>query len=99
MGHFFGLHALAGEFNIGGISLLGMEEHRYEGSAYGGGVSYGYQWVLSKRWNIEASIGLGYVHLEYDKFYCGKCGDKIGEETRHFVGPTKAAVSLIYIIK
>lgn len=99
MGHFLGVHAIAGGFNAGGIKLLGMEKYRYEGLAFGGGVSYGYQWVLGKRWNLEASIGLGYVNLKYDKFYCEKCGEKIGEESTHFVGPTRAAVSLIYIIK
>lgn len=98
-GHFLGIHAHGGEFNMGGIKLLGMEDYRYEGYAVGGGLSYGYQWILSKRWSLEASLGFGYTYLDYDKFYCEECGDKIGEETKHFVGPTKAAVSLIYIIK
>jgi len=98
-GHFFGIHAHGGEFNMGNIELLNMEKYRYEGLFYGGGISYGYQWILSKRWSLEASLGFGYTYLDYDKFYCEKCGDKIGEETRHFIGPTKASVSLIYIIK
>lgn len=97
-GHFFGLHALAGEFNMGGIKLFGMEDYRYEGFAYGAGLSYGYQWIINRRWSLEASLGLGYVYLDYDKFNCEKCGEKIGESTKHFVGPTKAAISLIYII-
>ena len=98
-GHFFGFHAHGGEFNMGGIKLLGMEKYRYEGYAVGGGVSYGYQWILGNRWSIEASLGLGYTYLDRDKFYCEKCGEKLGEDTKHFVGPTKAAISLIYIIK
>lgn len=98
-GHFLGFHVHGGEFNMGGIKQLGMEKYRYEGYAAGGGVSYGYQWILGKRWSIEASLGIGYTYLDYDKFLCEKCGDKIGEETKHFVGPTKAAISLIYIIK
>lgn len=98
-GHFFGFHAHAGEFNMGGIKLLGMEKHRYEGFAFGAGVSYGYQWILNNRWNIEASLGFGYMNLDYDKYHCEKCGEKIGEMTKHFIGPTKAAISLIYIIK
>lgn len=98
-GHFLGFHAHAGEFNMGGIKLLGMEKYRYQGRAAGAGFSYGYQWLLNERWNLEASIGLGYTHLDYSKYYCENCGDKIGDEKKHFVGPTKAAVSLIYIIK
>lgn len=98
-GHFFGIHAHGGEFNFGGIKLFNMEDYRYEGYAIGGGLSYGYQWVLSKRWNLEASLGFGYTYLDYDKFYCEECGEKLKDGDRHFIGPTKAAVSLIYIIK
>ncbi len=34
-----------------------MKEHRYEGYFWGGGLSAGYQWVVSNRFNIEASLG------------------------------------------
>lgn len=98
-GHFFGAHLHGGEFNMGGVKLFGLDKYRYEGTAIGGGFSYGYQWLLNNRWSLEASFGLGYTHLDYDKFYCGKCAEKLGEKTKHFVGPTKASVSLIYIIK
>lgn len=98
-GHFLGLHAHGGEFNMGGIKMLGMEDYRYEGYAVGGGFSYGYQWIIGKRWNLEASIGLGYAYLDYGKYDCIKCGEKINDNTKHYIGPTKVAVSLIYIIK
>lgn len=34
-GHFWGLHAFYGEFNMGGIKMLGMRKYRYEGTLYG----------------------------------------------------------------
>lgn len=103
-GHFFGLHALVGEFNIGGIDIpLGrlkkFKDHRYEGYAYGGGISYGYQWAIARRWNLEMNLGGGYVYLDFDKYPCIKCGSKIGSGTKNYFGVTKAAVSLIYLIK
>lgn len=103
-GHFFGLHGLIGEYNIGGVDvpvgiLKNLKEHRYQGYAYGGGLSYGYQWVLSKRWNLEANLGAGYVYLDYKKYPCVKCGSLLGENTKNYFGVTKAAVSLIYLIK
>ena len=103
-GHFIGLHLIGGQFNAGGINmpfglLPDLDTHRYEGWGMGGGLSYGYQWKLGDRWNLEASLGLGYARLNYDKFPCEKCASKIGEEKKNYFGPTKVAVSIIYTIK
>lgn len=103
-GHFIGMHLIGGQFNAGGINmpfglLPDLDTHRYEGWGIGGGISYGYQWKLSDRWNLEASLGLGYARLSYDKFPCEKCSKKIGEEKKNYFGPTKVALSIIYIIK
>ena len=49
----------------------------YEGWYVGGGLTYGYQWLLSEHLNLEGSIGLGYIYSPY-KLYgrCDKCLDK-----------------------
>lgn len=98
-GHFFGLHGHAGGFNVGGIKLFGLEDSRFEGNLYGAGLSYGYHWILSSRWSIEATIGLGYAYIDYSEYPCEKCTPKLSDGTRHYFGPTKAGISLIYIIK
>jgi len=101
-GHFFGIHALGSLYNIGGYELpllfgKGSKDFRYEGWAVGGGISYGYQFILGKHWNLEATIGGGYAYLNYDKFECPKCGEKIETTHRNYFGPTKAGLSLVYI--
>lgn len=101
-GSFVGVHAHGGQFNVGGIDLpLGiwddLEDHRYEGWFVGGGVTYGYQWVMSRHWNFEASIGAGYAYIDYEKYACGTCGEKIKDSHKHYFGVTKAALSLVYI--
>ena len=112
-GHFLGLHALGGGYNWGGMLPWGfrtgrmfgsirnenMQNHRYEGWLAGAGFSYGYHWVLGNRWGLEATVGLGYAYLDYDKYPCVKCGRKIGSESRHYFGPTKAGITLIFMIK
>lgn len=103
-GHFFGLHAHGAQFNVGGWDIpVGrldiFKENRYQGYLYGGGISYGYQWLLSPRWNMEASIGGGYARIHYDKFPCVACGTKEDDGKYNYWGVTKAALSLIYIIK
>lgn len=103
-GHFIGLHAHGAQFNVGNWDIpIGrldvLKENRYEGYLYGGGLSYGYQWMLGNRWNLETSIGGGYARIHYDKYPCANCGTKVGEGKTNYWGITKAAVSLIYIIK
>lgn len=106
-GHFIGLHAHGGQYNIGGIdgkiNLLGtdarkLKDYRYQGWFIGAGVGYGYAWVLDRHWNLETEIGVGYSYTRYDKFRCAGCGKKVEEDkTHHYVGPTKAAVNLVYV--
>lgn len=98
-GHFWGVHAHVAGFNMGGIKLIGLEKYRYQGMAYGGGISYGYHWIVNRRFSIEASIGAGYAFLDYGKYGCEKCAEKIKDSNRHYIGPTKIAVSLIYVIR
>lgn len=103
-GHFFGLHGHVAQFNVGGWDIpLGrldtFRDNRYQGYLYGGGLSYGYQWLLRPRWNLEASIGGGYARIHYEKYPCTTCGTKLDEGHTNYLGVTKAAVSLIYIIK
>ena len=98
-GHFVGLHGHIGGYNLGGVELVGLKDYRYEGSFYGAGLSYGYHWILSSRLSIEATIGLGYALLDYTKFKCEKCAEKIKDNTKNYLGPTRAGGSLIYIIR
>lgn len=103
-GHFVGLHALGTQYNISGHELpllfgKGSKDYRYEGWGVGAGVSYGYTFYLGKRWSLEANIGVGYARLHYDQYECEKCGKKRGPEKRNYFGPTKAGISVIYIIK
>lgn len=106
-GSFFAMHAIGGQYNFGNLNFGGrnflgtdlkqLENHRLQGWMAGAGIGYGYSWILSKHWNIEAEIGIGWIFTRYDKFNCDKCGKKIESDKPHnYYGPTKAAVDLIY---
>lgn len=102
-GHFFGLHLHGGAFNFGNVdtvvNLFGdTSSERHEGWYYGAGLSYGYQWLLSRRWNLELSLGVGYVGSDYDVYECAVCGDHLGRAHHDYFGITKASVSLIFLI-
>jgi hypothetical protein len=103
-GYFFGLHALAGEFNVANLELPGgilhfLEGNRFEGLFYGGGLSVGHQWILGRRWNAEAVLGAGFVQFRYDKFTCGKCAPRTDHGTYNYLGITRAALSIVYFIR
>ncbi len=106
-GHFIGIHAHGGQYNIGGfdgkLHFLGTDmrklaDSRYQGWFAGGGINYGYAWVLSHHWNLEAELGFGYSYTQFDRYECAGCGKKVEEkQPHHYVGPTKAAVNLVYV--
>lgn len=90
-GHFFGLHLHGAQF------YGGFGDKRNDGYLAGGGLTYGYNWILSPHWNLEAAIGVGYAHLwfkESPRIHCVKCET---DRRKNYLGPTKAAISFIYI--
>jgi hypothetical protein len=80
--------------DLNGVNESGKRRHA-EGWFAGFGVTYGYQWMLSKHWNLEASIGVGYVYSDLTLY--GRCNTKIDTRKLHYVGPTKAALSIMYV--
>lgn len=106
-GHFVGMHMHGGQYNIGGfngrLNLFGtdarkLKDSRFQGWFIGAGVGYGYAWVLGHHWNLEGEIGFGYSYTRFDKFRCAGCGKKVEEDKpHHYIGPTKAAVNLVYL--
>lgn len=106
-GHFLAAHLHGGIYNVGNIDtdfrFLGsdfsqLKDHRFQGWFLGAGVAYGYALMLSKNWNLEFELGLGYAYARGDKYQCEECGDTIYKNRpSHYVGPTKAAISLVYL--
>ena len=103
-GTFIGVHAHGGSFLTKNLDLPGdifptLKDHRYEGYFWGAGVSIGHQWIIGKRWNLEASLGVGYARVHYDKFTCERCSEKIKTGDKNYFGPTKATVSFVYFFR
>ena len=98
-GHFAGIQVLGGQYNAGGLRFPHfLNGYRYRGSAVGAGLVYGYQWRIAPNWGIELSAGVGYLLLNYDKYDCGSCGSRIKSARKNYVGPTKAALSIVYTL-
>lgn len=94
-GHHIGAYAqiVTYDFELGGRGYLA------DRWSYAAGVSYGYSLPVAKRLNIDFSIGLGYMGGEY-KEYLPQDGHYVWQSTkrRHWIGPTKAEISLVWLI-
>lgn len=104
--HFIGIHALGGQYNFGylhnninflGTNLSRLTDYRFEGWAVGGGIAYGYSFLLSKHFNLELEIGIGYLYTKYKEFECKECGKESGSGDHNYFGPTKAAINIVYV--
>ncbi|WP_295935899.1 DUF3575 domain-containing protein [uncultured Alistipes sp.] len=100
-GHFFGVHAIFSKYNVGGHKVQNVfkKDFRYEGFAYGGGISYGYHLMLGTRWGLEFNVGVGVAHLAYDRYGCDKCAGKVSKGKNTYFGPTRAGITLVFLIK
>lgn len=98
---FIGVHGIYGRYNIKDIKLPftnAFVGYHYRGYAVGAGIAWGYHLPLGRRWGMEFSVGAGYVYLNYDKYRCGNCDRLEGNFSKNYFGPTKASVSLIFMI-
>jgi hypothetical protein len=109
--HFVGVHALYTTFDVERIAfpLFGFSRKNLykDGSAYGGGLSYGYHFYLTPRINLEFSLGVGYLMFKYKKYEWAKYDQwKAGTLeadpglplTRSYFGPTQVGISVVYLI-
>ena len=62
-------------------------------------MTYGYATPISRRWNIEFNLGLGFWYTEYDRYESRPCGLFQESISKFVLGPTDLGISFIYMIK
>jgi len=93
-GHFFGIHGHYAMYD------WGLKKYRYKGDLYGGGISYGYAWMINKRFNIEGTLGFGYTRVENEYRYDRKDSQTyLPPDPRNYWGLSKAGISITYFFK
>lgn len=100
-GPFLAAHGTFGYYNV----ALSNQEYRIQDRdgkhpAYGGGLNFGWKFRLdpgrADRWGLELSLGAGYLHLDYDRFYNVENGRYASSAVRDYFGPDHASVALTY---
>ena len=100
-GHHIGVYGqvLTYDFELGGKGYMGGRPggSLWEKSNYGFGLEYGYSLAIAKRLNLDFSLGVGYLGGIYYK-YVPMDNRYVWQSTRqrHWFGPTKAEVSLVW---
>ncbi|MGI6219210.1 MAG: DUF3575 domain-containing protein [Bacteroidaceae bacterium] len=103
-GHFLSAQLEYAHFNAGNVSFPfglydGLKDYRYQGDLGAIGVGYGYHWILSPHWSIEAEFAIGLAYAHYKQYECAICGSQLGSDNKVFLKPTRAAISVVYMIK
>ena len=92
-GHFFGVHAHIGWFNVK------WNRDRYQDTSrplLGAGISYGYLLPLGEHWAGEFTLGAGYANMKYNTYYNIGNGARIDTRTRNYWGITRVGISVVY---
>lgn len=102
-GHYFGANIAYVHYNVSDIKFPfglygGVDGERRQGDLAAIGASYGYSWILSPHWSLEAEAGLDLGYTWYDRYNSPKCGTYRGSDNKFLVLP-KLALNIVYIIK
>lgn len=92
-GHFFGVHAHIGWFNVK------WNRDRYQDTSrplLGAGISYGYLLPLGEHWAGEFTLGAGYANMKYNTYYNIGNGARIDTRTKNYWGITRVGISVVY---
>ena len=96
MGHYLGLYADGGKFDVQVGDNFGCRQSYFKGV----GLSYGYSLPVCKRLNMEFSVSLGYMMIDYQHYnplsdWSMLIRDHNKAGRMHYFGPTKIKVSLV----
>jgi hypothetical protein len=71
----------------------------YLGDAVGAGLTYGYSFVLNKRWSLETTLGAGWLHLREKRYNEGDEIPQLANRSKDMFAPLKLGVTFVYLIK
>lgn len=90
--HYIGVMGFYSTFDVG------YKQRGYFGDSFAFGLTYGYNWIISRHWNIELSAGLGGIRYRIDR-YRPSTHHRQPDESGWIAAPIKLGVSFVYIVK
>lgn len=102
-GHHIGIYAqtLTYDFCMGDRGYMGGEPggNIWDRASFAGGIEYGYSHPISRKLNLDFTIGVGYLGGKYHEYLpIDDCYVWQVTKNRKWFGPTKAEVSLVWLM-
>lgn len=96
------MDAIYSHFNVGNTRIPfglydAVKNRRLQGDLVALGGKYGYSWILSRDWRIEAEAGLAVGYAWFKEYDCPHCGAFLGNGDRIFLLP-QLGINVVYII-
>lgn len=77
---------------------VGYKQRGYFGDSYAAGLTYGYNWILSRRWNLEIGAGLGIIRYRMARYIPGTLHPE-PNEAGWKIAPVKLGINFVYVLK
>ena len=89
-------------YNVGNTKIpfglySAVKDRRLQGDLVALGGKYGYSWILSRTWRIEAEAGVAVGYAWFKEYDCDHCGTYYGKGDRIFLLP-QLGINVVYII-
>lgn len=102
-GHHVGVYGgvVTYDFEFGGKGYMGGRpgHNLWDRCMHHFGIEYGYSLPIARRFNIDFTLGVGYMGGKYVEYTPkDKCYVWEATKYRHWVGPTKLEVSLVWLL-
>ena len=93
-------HAVGANLDLGWFNYR-WDHRRYQSESrplLGVSLNYAYTLSLGRGWSAEFALGVGYVNARYNTYFNIDNGALINTRTRHYFGPTRIGISLVYAL-
>ncbi len=99
---YIGAYVGYGDYDIGELKPLGgnLERFRYDGRLYSAGIVYGHRFKFGSHFALETELGMGYVHVNYEKEDAAAPAGAIAAPesySKNKFSITRAALNICYI--
>lgn len=100
-GFFAGVYGYGGTYDLRLFAKEDADTGQQSDLSWSAGLSVGYAMPLGRRFNLEFGLGLGYLGGKYHKYNrcdCEEIFTRLSTHRRKYFGPTKAGVSIVWLI-
>ena len=91
--HFAGVMGLVASHN------LVLNDQKHTGETIGAGLTYGYSFVLGRRWSLETTVGAGVLKLREKSYNVNEPAPQTANKNKIMFAPLKLGVTFVYLIK